>query len=76
MPKRPVGRERRQKGRRDPAPPTPLPRKLRHTYATRLLESGAELVDIQALLGHVNLSTTQIYTHVGEDRMASVVSKL
>jgi integrase/recombinase XerD len=52
------------------------PHKLRHTYATRLLESGAELVDIQALLGHVNLSTTQIYTHVGEDRMASVVSKL
>lgn len=52
------------------------PHKLRHTYATRLLESGAELVDIQALLGHVNLSTTQIYTHVGEDRMADVVSKL
>ena len=52
------------------------PHKLRHTYATRLLESGAELVDIQALLGHVNLSTTQIYTHVGEDRMVSVVSKL
>ena len=52
------------------------PHKLRHTYATRLLESGAELVDIQALLGHVNLSTTQIYTHVGEDRMARVVSKL
>ena len=52
------------------------PHKLRHTYATRLLEAGAELVDIQALLGHVNLSTTQIYTHVGEDRMASVVSKL
>lgn len=52
------------------------PHKLRHTYATRLLESGAELVDIQALLGHVNLSTTQIYTHVGEDRMAAVVAKL
>jgi len=43
---------------------------------TRLLESGAELVDIQALLGHVNPSTMQIYTHVGEDRMASMVSKL
>lgn len=52
------------------------PHKLRHTYATRLLESGAELVDIQVLLGHVDLATTQIYTHVGEDRMASVVSKL
>lgn len=46
------------------------PHKLRHTYATRLLESGAELVDIQALLGHVNLATMQIYTHVSEDRMA------
>jgi integrase/recombinase XerD len=52
------------------------PHKLRHTYATRLLEAGAELIDIQTLLGHVNLSTTQIYTHVSEDRMANVVSKL
>ena len=52
------------------------PHKLRHTYATRLLEAGAELVDIQALLVHVNLSTTQIYTHVSDDRMANVVSKL
>jgi integrase/recombinase XerD len=52
------------------------PHKLRHTYATRLLESGAELVDIQVLLGHVNLATTQIYTHVSDDRMASVVGRL
>jgi integrase/recombinase XerD len=52
------------------------PHKLRHTYATRLLESGAELVDIQVLLGHVNLATTQIYTHVSEDRMAGVVGRL
>lgn len=52
------------------------PHKLRHTYATRLLESGAQLVDIQALLGHSNIATTQIYTHVAEDRMANVVSKL
>jgi integrase/recombinase XerD len=52
------------------------PHKLRHTYATRLLESGAELVDIQVLLGYVKLATTQIYTHVSEDRMAGVVAKL
>ncbi len=52
------------------------PHKLRHTYATRVLESGAQLVDIQALLGHANLATTQIYTHVDEDRMAAVVANL
>jgi integrase/recombinase XerD len=52
------------------------PHKLRHTYATRLLGSGAEFVDTQMLLGYVNLATTQIYTHVSEDRMAGVVSKL
>ena len=51
------------------------PHKLRHTYATHLLNAGAERVDIQALLGHVNLATTQIYTHVDQDRMAAVVNK-
>jgi integrase/recombinase XerD len=52
------------------------PHKLRHTYATRLLEAGAQLVDIQALLGHADIGSTQVYTHVGEDRMAELVSKL
>jgi integrase/recombinase XerD len=52
------------------------PHKLRHTYATRLLGPSAELVDSQVLLGHVNLATMQIYTHVSEGRMAGVVSKL
>jgi len=51
------------------------PHKLRHTYATNLLNAGADLVDIQALLGHVNLATTQIYTHVDQERMAAVVNK-
>jgi integrase/recombinase XerD len=40
------------------------------------LETGAELVDIRALLEHVNLATTQIYTHVSEDRMAGVMARL
>ena len=51
------------------------PHKLRHTDATHLLNAGAARVDIQALLGHVNLATTQIYTHVDQERMAAVVNK-
>ncbi len=52
------------------------PHKLRHTYATNLLNAGAERVDIKALLDHVNLVTTQIYTHVGQERMEQVVGRL
>jgi integrase/recombinase XerD len=52
------------------------PHKLRHTYATNLLNAGAELVDIQALLGHESISTTQIYTNVGQERMEKVVARL
>ena len=52
------------------------PHKLRHTYATHLLNAGAELVDIKALLGHESVATTQIYTNVGQERMEQVVNKL
>ena len=52
------------------------PHKLRHTYATNLLNAGAELVDIQALLGHATLNTTQIDTNVGQERMEQVVARL
>ena len=52
------------------------PHKLRHTYATNLLNAGAELVDIQALLGHATINTTQIYTNVGQERMEKVVGRL
>ena len=48
----------------------------RHTYATNLLNAGAELVDIKALLGHESIATTQIYTNVGPARMEQVVGRL
>lgn len=52
------------------------PHKLRHTYATNLLNAGAELVDIKTLLGHESIATTQIYTNVGQERMEQVVARL
>jgi integrase/recombinase XerD len=52
------------------------PHQLRHTYATNLLNAGAERVDIQALLGHESISTTPIDTHVGQERMEQVVARL
>ena len=50
--------------------------KLRHTDATSLLNAGAERVDLQALLGHESIATTQIYTNVGQARMEQVVARL
>jgi integrase/recombinase XerD len=61
--------------RRIGAPPEVSPHTLRHSFATHMLAGGADLRQVQEMLGHASIATTQIYTHVDPARLKAIHKK-
>jgi integrase/recombinase XerC len=72
---RSIGRIIKRYARESGLPSDISPHSMRHTFATHMLDGGADLRSVQELLGHASLSTTQKYTHVSLDRLTEVYDK-